>query len=46
MDKLKKQYNVTLDEDEVNNANEKIEKFGGKLSALLNTLLKKFNKNN
>lgn len=46
MEKLKKQYNVTLDEDEVITANEKIEKFGGKLSSLLNILLKKFNKNN
>lgn len=43
---MKKQYNVTLDEEEVNKVNENIEKFGGKLSALLNILLKKFNKNN
>jgi hypothetical protein len=38
-----KQYNLTLDEKEVETAKKKIESFGGKVSTLLNNLLIKFN---
>jgi hypothetical protein len=40
---MKKQYNVTLDKEEVDKAEKNIESTGGKLSTLLNSLLKKFN---
>lgn len=40
---MKQQYNVTLDKEEVDKALEKIFLNGGKLSTLLNNLLKKFN---
>jgi hypothetical protein len=39
----KKQYNVTLDPDEVKKSEDKIKPFGGKLATLLNNLLIKFN---
>ena len=39
---MKKSYCVTLDEEFVDKANEKIEPFGGKLSKLINSLLEDF----
>lgn len=41
---MKKQYYICLDKEEVDKAIKKIEIYGGKLSTLLNSLLKKFNK--
>ena len=41
---MKQQYNVTLDKEVVEEAEKKIETFGGKLSTLINSLLIKFNK--
>lgn len=39
-------YNVTLDEREVKKAEEKIKENGGKISTLINQLLKEFNSRN
>jgi hypothetical protein len=40
---MKQQYNETLDVEVVEETKKKIEPFGGKLSTLMNNLLKKFN---
>ena len=41
---MKKARCLTLDEDVTNEAEKKIKPFGGKLSTLIEYLLKKFNK--
>jgi hypothetical protein len=41
---MKKRYYVSLDIDNVIKAKDKIKKYGGKLSGLLNNLLTEFNK--
>jgi hypothetical protein len=40
---MKVQRNITLDKEEINKVENKIKPYGGKLSTLLNNLLKKFN---
>jgi len=40
---MKKSYCFTLDEDEHDKAENNIKELGGKMSTLINSLLKKFN---
>lgn len=41
---MKKAINMTLDDEVIKESKKKIEKVGGKLSGLIENLLKKFNK--